>query len=539
MHPRTPVSRTIGWFIAALVLGTAVPALGQLRGTVTDEQGQFVADASVEVSRISASGVGFGVQAGAVGRGQRWQVRTNSTGEYIIDIDTSGTYLVRSSKGSVGSGAVEVELTFGELKTVNLHLRRAVAPRVTPHCAGSNSAEMSRRSSLAAGVDPGLARLLGWVEAVRRHTPGCIDPAASAIGEWPQRELEILLRDIRELVKFLARAEQGRSEQGDRQDRDRLVFVIYSRQITLDQLERTLYGGESLIANQLLRRGAVLHADIAAYVPGTLSGEPLVEDGGRKGWRAGTTHWEIGRQLLDSIAPSPANDTGTSLWYRAVSAHLLHGARLAEASPHLEKARQLFPAEPVFLLDSAYLHEELSSPAVQAARDVLRADGVNVAVAAREAELQRAERFLRQAANLSREDAVIRVRLGRTLGELGRHQEAAAELRLAIEAKPDKPLLYLAELFLGRAEQARGRRDESKRHFENAAALYPHAQAPQLALGELARQSGDRRGAMTTIQRLAERPTSAEDSDPWWSYYRPHQQDAMTLMEEMRTLASW
>ena len=170
---------------------------------------------------------------------------------------------------------------------------------------------------------------------------------------------------------------------------------------------------------------------------------------------------------------------------------------------------------------------------------MLRADGVNVAVAGRQAELHQAERFLRQASNLSPEDARIRVRLGRTLGELGRHQEAATELRRAIDATPDPPLLYLAELFLGREVHALGRRDESKRHFENAAALYPNAQAPQLALGELARQSGDRRGAMMTIQRLAERSSSGDDSDPWWSYYRPHQQDATTLMEEMRALASW
>ena len=466
MHSRTHLARTkIAWLITAFILSSAVPAVAQLRGTVTGEQGQLVADASVEVSRVAA--------------------------------------------------------------------------QVTTNCADSNGAGASGHNLLAAGTDPGLARLLGWLEAVRRHTPGCIDPAASAIGRWQQRELEILLRDTRELAKFLARAEQGRSEQGSRQDRDRAVFAIYGHRMTLDELERTFYGGESLTANQLLRRAAVLHADIAAHVPGTLSSEPLVEDGGRKGWRAGTTHWEVGRQLLDSITPGPANDAGASLWYRAVSAHLLHDARLGEASPHLEKARRLFPAEPVFLLDSAYLHEELSSAAVQAARDALRADGVIVAVAGRQAELQQAERFLRQASSLSPEDARIRVRLGRTLGELGRHQEAATELRRAIDAKPDPPLLYLAELFLGREVHALGRRDESKRHFENAAALYPNAQAPQLALGELARQSGDRRSAMMTIQRLAERSSSGDDSDPWWSYYRPHQQDATTLMEEMRALASW
>lgn len=35
-------------------------------------------------------------------------------------------------------------------------------------------------------------------------------------------------------------------------------------------------------------RGAVLHADIAIFVPGNLEGEPLVADGG---WRQGTLQW--------------------------------------------------------------------------------------------------------------------------------------------------------------------------------------------------------------------------------------------------------
>ena len=367
MHSRTHLARTkIAWLITAFILSSAVPAAAQLRGTVTGEQGQLVADASVEVSRVAA--------------------------------------------------------------------------QVTTNCAGSNGAGASGHNLLAAGTDLGLARLLGWLEAVRRHTPGCIDPAASAIGRWQQRELEILLRDTRELAKFLARAEQGRSEQGSRQDRDSAVFAIYGHRMTLDELERTFYGGESLTANQLLRRAAVLHADIAAHVPGTLSSEPLVEDGGRKGWRAGTTHWEVGRQLLDSITPGPANDAGASLWYRAVSAHLLHDARLGEASPHLEKARRLFPAEPVFLLDSAYLHEELSSAGPgspgRAARRRRHRSGRGST-----GRTSTGGTFPSTGLSLSPEDARIRVRLGRTLGELGRHQEAATELRRAIDAKPDPPLL--------------------------------------------------------------------------------------------------
>jgi tetratricopeptide (TPR) repeat protein len=181
----------------------------------------------------------------------------------------------------------------------------------------------------------------------------------------------------------------------------------------------------------------------------------------------------------------------------------------------------------------------LSSPAIQAAVQQLRSNGTSTIVESRSNELQLAERFFRQALTLAPDNADARVRLGHTLDELGRHEEAAAELRTAIEADRDRERLYLAQLFLGRAEQALGRRDEARRRYEQAAGLYPSAQSPRLALGQLARESGDRTGALHAMQNvMARRSADIDVTDPWWFYYYPHLRDAAELMQEMRTIGS-
>jgi tetratricopeptide (TPR) repeat protein len=165
----------------------------------------------------------------------------------------------------------------------------------------------------------------------------------------------------------------------------------------------------------------------------------------------------------------------------------------------------------------------------------LRAGNVNVRVDSRRNELQRAEQFFREALALAPDDVEARLRLGHTLGELGRHKEAAVELQTALDAKPDSKRLYLAELFLGRVEEALERRDVARRCYERAAALYPNAQSPELALSRLARQTGDRSAAQRSLERLASM-VDIGVSDPWWGFYAPHNDDADVLVARMRQI---
>jgi tetratricopeptide (TPR) repeat protein len=128
------------------------------------------------------------------------------------------------------------------------------------------------------------------------------------------------------------------------------------------------------------------------------------------------------------------------------------------------------------------------------------------------------------------------LRYGRVLGLLGKHAEAAVELRRAVADLSDRQMLYYAGLFLGASEEALGDRDAARVAYEQAAELFPLAQSPLLALSQLARRQGDRAGALRAIDRLFALPAEEldEHADPWWWYYVAQARDADDLLEAMR-----
>lgn len=374
---------------------------------------------------------------------------------------------------------------------------------------------------------PQLVRLFRWLEGVQQHRPGEADLWATEIGGWTTADLETVVGDLRKLAAFLDRARQGRRNP---------AIQLYNRTFTFSQVEKFLGG------NSTLRRGAGLHADVAMFVPEdasrgvsqTPSRAFVVQDGRQQGVRFNTAHWRLARTLLDGIVPSPANDAGTLLWYRACSAYFLRDGQLDEAQAHLEKARQVFPASWEILLDSAYLYQKFSSPAIQAAVQAMSADGIAANVGSQRIELERAERFFRHTLAINAANVEARVRRGRVLGQLEQHLEAAAELKKALEGAPKGKLRYFAELLMGREEEALGRLDSAREHFQAAADLYPSVQSPLLALSQLARQSGDRRAALRALQKVTAGPaTGFVRADPWWTYYDSHVEDAGDLLRDL------
>ena len=77
-----------------------------------------------------------------------------------------------------------------------------------------------------------------------------------------------------------------------------------------------------------------------------------------------------------------------------------------------------------------------------------------------------------------------------------------------------------AEYEVGTILQARQKGADAVPHFERAAALYPRAQSPLLALSQLSRRAGDRPAAQRELRILAELPEDERQrEDPWWNYY--------------------
>jgi tetratricopeptide (TPR) repeat protein len=298
--------------------------------------------------------------------------------------------------------------------------------------------------------------------------------------------------------------------------------------------------------NRLLLRGALLHADIAILRPAEQTFRPPltpgqaaavrveVRDGRQEAIRPPSPHWDVGRDLLDAVTPRPSADPVVLLWYQATAAWLESEHSLAEAGQQLDHGIQLFPSDAALRFDRGWLYEFLAAPRVQSAVLALSLPrNVRVNVGSSRADLERAEEDFRKALEADPAFTEATVRLARVRALLGRHAEAIADLQEP--ARTARPALqYLANLFLGDAQQALGQRAAARQAYERAASLFPRAQSPLLALSRLAWLSGDRTGGVRAGRRVLGLETLDDFDDPWWQYFSPQGIDADRLLGELR-----
>jgi tetratricopeptide (TPR) repeat protein len=409
---------------------------------------------------------------------------------------------------------------------------------------------------LAAGVqtpspDP-LTRLNAWLSAIERHEPGTADAPARTIGAWPHSELREFAGDLAIFLDVLDDVHTITPKQRvvPRSSRPRPRGVVTAiRAMAQNFAKRNDWA-------RLLKRGALLHADIALLVPlqqptvspSAVQADPRgrrgssgrmviqTEDGVALYFEHGTLHWDIGRMLLDSTSADPARDGMVRAWYRATAAYMLREEQFAYAVPHLSAALRVVANDPRLLFYAGAMHEAFAGPSVQAASRALESRvGARSEVESVETELELAEGFFRKTLAADPSFAEARLRLGRVLGLLGRHKEAVIELRQCLPLLPDRQLVYYAELFLGLEEAASGRRDAARAHLERAASSYPRAQSPRLSQSWLARIYGDRPAALSAVKEVFALPPDEEDrKDPWWEYYRSPVRETDALLSELR-----
>jgi tetratricopeptide (TPR) repeat protein len=434
-----------------------------------------------------------------------------------------------------------------------------------------------------------LDRLHRWLKAVDRHEAGEQDEALTEVGGWTNAELRglwidvnvlwQLMRNVR-LTRFVVQGEAQRAATEIRytsfQHRQLMVFACAAAGMLADRNCLEIKASTNLDAeltrlaehvsaeraragdaNYLARRGALLHSDIAIFEPrgpvepfASPSTPPSV---GPNTWRidiadgrgvdAGLSavHWDIARLALDQVRPSgserpaPESDTMVRAWYRATAAWMQY--REDHDTIHLDRARRIFPDDPDLLFLSGCQRETYAGPGIQSAtRSVVLPPGLTMAIASERGELRQAEGFFRRALALRPDMGEAHLRLGRVLGRLGHHADAAGELRQALALIDDDELRYYGELFLGAEEEALGHFDAARAAFDKAAALFPSAQSPLLGLSELARRRGDRAGALGAIQKVFELPDGGDFNrdDPWWVYHVAQGRNADMLLDDVR-----
>ena len=400
-----------------------------------------------------------------------------------------------------------------------------------------------------APLDPRQAsrweHLTTWLDAVETHAGGTLDSATIAMASWPELRLRAVVADIGELARFLERAHARFERTGQ------LSTHTYARRsLSMAEVQRLLRLTDEEArrgdVSRLVVRATLLHTDIAAGLDPALqsgrSADPpgalTVLDGRQQGIVDRGPHWDLARALLDLI---PAVAPGSELkrqWYVSTAAFMQSRFNMADLSPHIRRATKLFPDDADILFHGGWMHETLAGPLAQhAVRGMALPAGLTLDVANARTHLREARTFFRRALASRQDHVEARVRLGRVLGLLEQHGDAADQLRRVADKQAPSPIGYYALLFLGREEAILGRHDEARASFERAAALYPRAQSPRLGLSSLARSAGDRASAMAALAPLAT-PEAAESVDPWWTYFAWNRDAADRRLTEWRRSAA-
>jgi len=364
-------------------------------------------------------------------------------------------------------------------------------------------------------------RLERWVTDVDAYLGQTSDPEPALAG-WDQDALLGLVDDVGLAVRSLRRSPS-----------------------TDQQFARALGVPDLAAANRLVRRGVLAHTDVAiglreSMVPTTRGDRRralvMIQDGRVVGFGASSIHWDTSRGLLAHITPDPARDPHVRQWYLAVAAYLHSVYSLGELQPHLTAGLKLFPDDGRMLFLMGALHETLASPRVQATLTTLVLPrGRSHAIESARAHLRHAERYFARALAADPGLNEVRLRLGRVVSTQGRHAEALALLEAAAAGLDDAMLRYLCALFAGHAHEALGQRDAARNAFERAAALFPSAQSPLLALAGLGWRTNDRPAAAAALDRWQGLPDSeASRSDPWWDYHASHARHAVDLLRQMQ-----
>jgi hypothetical protein len=433
--------------------------------------------------------------------------------------------------------------------------------------------------------DARIDRLERWLKAVTRHEPGADDEALREVGSWTNPDLRTLWIEVNVVVQlmraprmgiFSVRPDGQRAPVAIRytpQQLARLMAlacaaggIVTSRHCvdiktatSLDADLRRLSGlaGAARLrgdGNFVLRRGALLHSDVAILMRRATM-EPIateksagpqrlrlqIADGRDVDFGQDAVHWDIARMVLDHVKPddadqpAPGRDAMVRDWYRATASWMQHVEQ--HDNMHIARAREIFPTDPEIMFLSGCQHEAYAGPRIQSGvQSAELPAGVSIGVGSARGELRQAEGFFRRALEIEPGHVEARLRHGRVLGSLGRHLEAAGELRQVVAVAPADPLLrYYAELFLGGEEEEIGQRDAARVAFEHAAALYPAAQSPLLAISRLERSYGNRPGALRALEQVFALPSDANArDDPWWTYHVAQARNADALLDELR-----
>ncbi len=272
--------------------------------------------------------------------------------------------------------------------------------------------------------------------------------------------------------------------------------------------------------NYIVRRGALLHGDVAMLAPESMEApgdvRPTgglerfrmeISDGQELDLRQSAVHWEIARMLLDFVRPrgtdraDPGHDDMVRQWYRATAAWMQ--LREDHDKMHLDRARALFPDDPDILFLSGSQHETYGGVPIQTAvRSAVLPTGVTFDVGSEGVELRQGGGAVSaRAGGQARSRRGAACAMGACSAGWGSTRRPPPNCGAPSTADRSEQLYY-GELFLGAEEAALGNREAARAGVRSRRGAVSEGAVAAVALSEMARRSGDRNGALRAIDRL-------------------------------------
>ena len=426
-------------------------------------------------------------------------------------------------------------------------------------CASQTPASAQTVPSGLIGRVPFFEQTQRWFELVRAHRIGEWDGAAVEASQIRLGNLELIRSDLRLIYLLLdgaARKANATAEVPGKTLHLRHLAPLLGlspKELDLPLDLRHLSNPDEparRVISQIMTRAAMLHTEIAMRgdIEASAIDEPqslpvtsrqpsavLIRDGRQIRVPNRAIHWAIARDAFDIVGPPRGGSATAKLWYLASSTYQQQERDYSALLPHLAHARDIFADDPVVFLFSGAAYENLTAPRVQAASE--DAEQAIRVLGSLEDLLKEADRYYRRSLELDPQSAMARLRRGRVLDQLNRHEEATVLLRAAEAALPGDGPRCLANLFLGSAEESLGHDAEARAAYERAVKQRPDAQSPKLALAALVWRLKDRAQAVAALRPLATIDPFDLQADPFFTYDIVHIGDANELLERVRRSA--
>ncbi len=221
-------------------------------------------------------------------------------------------------------------------------------------------------------------------------------------------------------------------------------------------------------------------------------------------------------------------------WYLLLVSFQHGRSDIGWSRAYLEEALKAFPKDPHLILARGSDYEMLSDMKAGYLRN-LDAEGGDRghSKVSPDDQLDEAIRWFERAIALEPTLVEARLRLGRVLYRRGDYDRAALELDAVRQVAPWSELRYLALVFLGVVESARGSYERADGFYAEARRILPRGQSAAIASAQAAYLRGRVSDAATTIQATLQQ---ANKQDPWWAYISGEWWHFESRLESIREL---